>query len=714
MASTETLTFQDTFGHLATGLAYIDLRIRWAVTRARVHGLNPDDEFRGLYISDDQVDALLGQELGASLWPSPNGQMPELVQWPLAIEKARQAWLETVFADGAPKRPFQQLAHAFQLSPNELDILLLALATELDPRYERLYAYLQDDITKKRPSINLLLDILTDKFQEKLQLRKLFSKESPLIAEKLLICDAEAGQSEPTLLSQFVRPAPPIVAFLLGQTMLDDALHDMAAFVDTAVSQDEATIAHLPIGSLLRIWPETPLVGVTGAYGAGAFALAHQMSHLTGQPLLHVRAAALAQSELGLAEGMRLVLRNGRLHQATLFIDQWDSLLHESRPKEAIFKQLLAYPHPIIVAGKQPWQPRYRTAPRRLVQLTLTIPQPEQRLRIWQQQFAQTSSTPTELDFQAVAHHFRFTPGQIRDAVNTAIDLALWREEAVTLDHLLLASRTHSNQKLSTLATKITPRYGWDDIVLPADTLAQLHEMVNTIEQQVTVYNQWGFGHKLAVGKGLKALFAGEPGTGKTMSADILAHELGLDLYKIDLSTVVDKYIGETEKNIGRIFDEAATSNAILFFDEADSLFSKRSEVKDSHDRNANIQTGYLLQRMEAFDGVVILATNLRSNIDEAFTRRLHFVVEFPFPELDDRERIWRVTFPEKTPLADIDFHLLAQRFRLAGGNIRNIVLAAAFLAAKDGSTVQMHHILHAARREYQKMGRLIKEALFT
>ncbi|MCA9957909.1 MAG: ATP-binding protein, partial [Anaerolineales bacterium] len=208
--------------------------------------------------------------------------------------------------------------------------------------------------------------------------------------------------------------------------------------------------------------------------------------------------------------------------------------------------------------------------------------------------------------------------------------------------------------------------------------------------------------------------FAGESGTGKTMAADIMAHELGLDLYKIDLSSLVSKYIGETEKNLNRIFTEAATSNAILFFDEADAIFGKRSEVKDSHDRYANIEISYLLQRMETYDGVVILATNLRANMDDAFTRRLHFVVEFPFPETEDRERIWRVNVPAQTPLAaDVDFHALAERFRLAGGSIRNIILAAAFLAATDGEALGMTHLLHATRREFQKMGRLIDKRLF-
>jgi SpoVK/Ycf46/Vps4 family AAA+-type ATPase len=292
--------------------------------------------------------------------------------------------------------------------------------------------------------------------------------------------------------------------------------------------------------------------------------------------------------------------------------------------------------------------------------------------------------------------------------------LARWHESPLTNDDLFAASRAHSNQNLTHLATKIQPRYTWEDIILPEDTLSQLHEMVNMVKHRPTVYDDWGFDRKLALGKGLSALFAGSSGTGKTMSADIMAGVLGLDLYKIDLSTVVSIYIGETEKNLDRIFTEAATSNAILFFDEADAIFGKRSEVKDSHDRYANIEISYLLQRMEMYDGVVILATNLRANLDEAFTRRLHFVVEFPFPEAADRERIWQVNFPVETPLTpDVDFKLLAERFRIPGGNIRNIILSAAFLAAEEKQTVGMKQLLHASQREYQKLGRLIDEKLF-
>lgn len=276
---------------------------------------------------------------------------------------------------------------------------------------------------------------------------------------------------------------------------------------------------------------------------------------------------------------------------------------------------------------------------------------------------------------------------------------------------LLAAARSHSNPRLGTLARKIEPRYAWSDIILPADQLALLQEIVAAVRGRPQVLDAWGVGRKLARSSGVPILFAGPPGTGKTMAAEIIAGELELDLYGIDLSTVVSKYIGETEKNLERIFGEAQSSNAILFFDEADAIFGKRSEVKDAHDRYANIETSYLLQRMEAYDGVTILATNLRANLDEAFTRRLQFAVDFPFPEEEYRLRIWQTLFPPTLPrAADVDFGLLAGRFRLAGGNIRNVIVSAAYLAAADGRQVTMEHLLHGVRRELQKMGRLVRE----
>ena len=250
--------------------------------------------------------------------------------------------------------------------------------------------------------------------------------------------------------------------------------------------------------------------------------------------------------------------------------------------------------------------------------------------------------------------------------------------------------------------------------MLPPDQFAHLKEICDTAKNHHVVYDIWGFGGKLSLGKGLNVLFVGPSGTGKTMAADVIANELGIDLYKIDLSQVVSKYIGETEKNISQTFQEAKTSNSILFFDEADALFGKRSEVKDAHDRFANIETSYLLQKMEEHEGIVILASNLRNNMDQAFVRRMTAIVEFPFPDEEHRHRIWRGLFPSGLPSEKaLDYGFLARNFKLTGGHIKSIGLRAAFLSAADGREMDMRHVIRAAKREYQKMQKPCTEADF-
>jgi SpoVK/Ycf46/Vps4 family AAA+-type ATPase len=264
------------------------------------------------------------------------------------------------------------------------------------------------------------------------------------------------------------------------------------------------------------------------------------------------------------------------------------------------------------------------------------------------------------------------------------------------------------------LAKKITPIYNWQDIILPNDRLQHLREICVHLKYRQQVFHTWGFERKMSLGKGLSILFVGPSGTGKTMAAEIIANEIGLDLYKIDLSCVVSKYIGETEKNLSKIFQEAEQSNSILFFDEADAIFGKRSEVKDSHDRYANIEINYLLQKIEEYEGISILASNFQKNIDEAFTRRMRFIIEFPFPDEEYRYRIWKTVFPNDTPLdGDIDFEFLASKLTFTGGNIKNIAFRAAFLAAEDSGVIAMEHIIRATKREFQKMGRLCVKADF-
>jgi hypothetical protein len=321
----------------------------------------------------------------------------------------------------------------------------------------------------------------------------------------------------------------------------------------------------------------------------------------------------------------------------------------------------------------------------------------------------------TEADLRVLAGQFALTSGQIVAAASSALSLALQENRPLQSVDLFSAARFHSGHHLAELAQKIEHRYSWNDLVLPETQMEMLRELVNMVQARPLVLDEWGLGRKLTAGQGVSALFSGPPGTGKTLAAQIMAHQLGIDLYRIDLSTVVSKYIGETEKNLERIFTDAAQSNAILFFDEADTIFGKRSEVKDAHDRYANIEVGYLLQRMESYSGVSILATNLRANLDEAFTRRLQFIVNFPFPDEEYRLKIWQVLMPPDMPRAnDLDLRLMAKRFKLAGGSIRNILVSAAFLAASNGGKVEMPHLLHGARRELQKMGKLLTESDFS
>jgi SpoVK/Ycf46/Vps4 family AAA+-type ATPase len=272
------------------------------------------------------------------------------------------------------------------------------------------------------------------------------------------------------------------------------------------------------------------------------------------------------------------------------------------------------------------------------------------------------------------------------------------------------ACRTIGRSKLDELAQRIESAAGWDDLILPEAQKATLRQIGAHVQNRLKVHLEWGFAEKGARGLGISALFAGESGTGKTMAAEVLAHELQLDLYRIDLSAVVSKYIGETEKNLRRVFDAADDSGAILLFDEADALFGKRSEIKDSHDRYANIEVSYLLQRMEAYRGLAILTTNMKGALDVAFQRRLHFVVHFPFPDQALREAIWRSVFPAGAPQGAVDYSKLA-RLSVTGGSIRNIAINAAFRAAELQEPVSMAHLLQAAHQEASKRERPLSDA---
>jgi SpoVK/Ycf46/Vps4 family AAA+-type ATPase len=718
-----TVSFENSLQHLLAELERIDLLIAAQVARAR--RLHADDEqFRGLYISEEEIDALLKQPVGRPRWARAQASLVEPGPALDKIGRWNKARKEESIRRGIELR-LEALRQSFGLDAFEMDALLICLAVEIDLRYEKLYAYLNDDVTKKRPSVELVLNLLAPSADAAFDARHYFTDDAPLFRNHLLALFEDPSQPHPPLLAKYINVDARIVRYLLNSDVLDERIRPFSFLCDpdkpfNALLVDEAARRHLARFLRNGAAPTPVIVHLRGPYGVG--------KQSTAQALckdLRMRALIVDLTQLtydGDGSGARifdLVQREAKLQRAAVYWKNLDALLAEDKRAvcTAFLSALANRPALTFLASEGPWEPNETLRDACLARLELKKPSPSDRLRIWSTALNGDTGIDSDVDLAALATKFKFTGGQIHDAASLAINLARLREaETVTVSthDLYEACRLHSNQKLATLARKITPKYKWTDIVLPADRLEQLREICNHVKYRERVYGEWGFDQKLSLGKGLSVLFSGPSGTGKTMAAEIIAGALGLELYKIDLSTVVSKYIGETEKNLSRIFVEAETSNAILFFDEADALFGKRSEVKDSHDRYANIEIGYLLQRMEEYEGVVILATNFRKNMDEAFVRRLQFTVEFPFPNEYDRRKIWEGIWPEDTPrdpALDLDF--MARRFEITGGNIRNIALAAAFLAADDGNVVTMNHLLHGTKREFQKMGKVVAENEF-
>jgi hypothetical protein len=697
--------------HLHTLLGWLDRVLAWhiAVTR-HTYGAVADDAYRGLYISDAEADML--------------STSPPLLSNDLAVQHVALT-TERAEIDARAHRTTQQgmvlpcvaVGHVFGLNRTEQDVLLLALAPEVDLRYERLFAYIQDDVTKKRPSVELALRLLCVALADRLDARRMFAPHAPLLRHHLIQL-FDDGQRQPPLLARFLKLDERIVTELLGQPAIDPSL---AGSVTLMHPQRQLTDLVLPQQFVVQLRRMSAahddgfVLALQGSYGSGRGAVAEAVCAELGMPLLKIDLQQLVASDMEPVACVERVLREALLRGAAILWQGADRLLFDDAlvswrtPWLALLDQ---YTGCSFLAVEQHWEAHGALRRRYFLCVELPMPSFAERDHLWRLQL--NGDAPDAATMEALTSTFRLSGGQIRDAVVMARSLARWRGGPITSEDFYVACRAQSSGKLHSLAHKIVTTYSWNDIVLPVDQLDMLREICVQVRHRRQVLERWGFDQHLAMGKGLNVLFAGPSGTGKTMAADIIASNLGLELYKVDLSTVVSKYIGETEKNLERIFTAAREANAILFFDEADALFGKRSEVKDAHDRYANIEVGYLLQQMEAYDGVVILATNLRKNMDDAFVRRLHVAIDFPFPEEADRLRIWQKVFPREAPLADdVDLQFVAKQFKLSGGNIRNIALLAAYLAAEQGTPIGMRHLVRAIKREYQKLGKLVTEAEF-
>jgi hypothetical protein len=685
--------------------ALLETLIRLEIERLRAAGAAAGrDELAGLYISDAEVDRIITPSL-----PTEAG-----LRLGQRTSDTRAA-LEKSYASLAG--PVVRLVQLARLNLFEIGCVLLSLAPEVDLRFERLFGYVQDDVTRRRPSVSLALRLLAPP-EEGFARRASFTEFGPLRRLQVLHLIEPAGQPHAPLLSHSLALDGHISAFLLGQTSLNEALSPQAAILPPG--EPDALPLPAPLLQQLKTLGAVSLerldesvIHLGGPDTTTRLLAARALAARWKLRLLSVELPPLAE-RLGLDLALTLAQREAGLHGAALYLSDLDQLDGQQiiRLRQRVQEEILA---PLIFLGSST---KFSWAGLSLPVGELDVPT---RIGLWQSSLKQGSANGagiTDRELEALATKFRLTSSEIEAAVRAGRGQARWRNPAephITMDDLYAAARAQSSPILSSLAQKVPLRYRWQDIVLPEDTFAQLREMKTYIEQRHVVYDRWGFGEKLTLGKGLMAMFTGPSGTGKTMAAGILAAAVGLDLYRIDLSGVVSKYIGETEKNLNQVFAQAENSNAILFFDEADALFGKRSEVKDAHDRYANIEIAYLLQKMEEYDGAVILATNLKMNLDDAFLRRMHFVVDFPEPDEDDRHLIWQRSLPDSLPLAkDVDLPLLARRYKLSGGSIRNIVLAAAFLAAEEGQGVAMSHLLHATRRELQKQGKMVSPADFT
>jgi hypothetical protein len=667
----------------------------------------------GLVVTEDELAAFFSGGDSAPLPESVEGEFQRQ-----SSQIALQIYSSLAEAeDVGESSRFASLCETFELSPFERDILLICLAPILDRRYERLLAYLHDDVTLRRPTVSLILSLLIDSPIEQLQQMPSFLDRGPLLRYRLLHHVEEVG-TQPSLPNRQLAVDETVVAWLLGHYHPDPRLGDHITLDAAVIGPEEelltreihSTISAAINGQTLAIFHGDDIA----IQQATARLLANNANlRLLTADLPGLLSRNLAAKESFVPEVLRLLLRDAGMTGSALFLQGWDAITNgQHSPSAGLIKALFEARTPVIISSEKEWFAHGVERSGSILRVKFSKPSYRQRRTLWDY-FTDAAgySMAPDLDLQSLASQFSLESRQIQDAVASARDAAIQRGDLIHRQDLVTAARVHSSPNLAGLARKIEPRYEWDDIVLPDDQRVMLRELIQTVQGRGLVMEEWGVGRKLKTSSGVTVLFAGPPGTGKTMSAEVIAGELGLDLYKIDLSMVVSKFIGETEKNLGKIFDEAQSSSAILFFDEADAIFGKRSEVKDSHDRYANMEVSYLLQRMEQYDGVTILATNLRANMDEAFTRRMQFIVDFPFPDAEERLFIWQTLFPADLPKADdINLSLFATRFKLAGGNIRNIIAGAAFLAAANGGVVTMEHLLHGTRRELQKMGRLISD----
>jgi SpoVK/Ycf46/Vps4 family AAA+-type ATPase len=664
----------DSRGYVLARASLVEERIRTLVAHRRGFDPAPDDPFRGLYLNDAAVDTLL-----ADTPPPPRPQLERRI----SLEQQADA-AEALGVDLRLRR----LARTASLSDDDVELLVICLLPDLDSRFERLYGYLNDDVTRRRATVGLALE-LADLSTLDAQPRARLAPGAPLVDNWLVLIE----ELDRPFLTRGIRVPDRVTAHLLGDDHPDPAVTGVLTEPLGHPSDQSAALAHAFRAGQRLCYVRDPV-------GAIGVAMATHGLAASGLSVICCEAARLAASD-NVSATIAVLGREALLRGAGLIVSPVETLT--ARTSEVILR-LTRLAVPVLLTGASAWDPAWSDAVPLVVDASrLTV---DERTRLWQEELGHLDG---EIDVSDIAAQFVFGPRQVAAAVDSAKATARLNDGVPAERDVRRGARLQNAAGLERLARRIEPTVSWSDIVLPDKSVNQLRELAIRARHRERVLSDWRMRPGGGRGTGVTALFAGDSGTGKTMAAEVIAADLGLDLYALNLATVVDKYIGETEKNLERIFTEASNVSAVLLFDEADAIFGKRSEVRDAHDRYANIESAYLLQRMETFDGVAVLATNLRSNIDEAFTRRLDMVVDFPMPDEAARLALWQRCFAGGVPARDdLNLEFYAHSFPLSGGNIRSAAITAAYLAAGSESSIEDAHVSAAIQQEYRKLGRLL------
>jgi hypothetical protein len=615
---------------------------------------------------------------------------------PEGPSKASQALVRA--AENMPAAAaLDSLTAIFNLTPFERNVLLMCAGIELDASFAALLASLNNGPARPNPTFSLALAALPDAHWSAIlpnAALRYWRLVEPRSSERLT--------TSPLFISERV------LHFLTGFSHLDEQLTDILVPVS---AEEDLVASHMRLAEQVaatlaqpRARAKLPVIQLCGNEEAGKAAIAADACGRLGLDLYRLSAFDIPASSREVADLIRLWEREVVLSGRALFLDCSEIDPADTSRLHQVANCCQRTQSPIIISSVN--QRLVLHPP--MIAFKVNKPTAKEQMALWMNAFG-SESEKLKRKFKLLTAQFDMETDTIRSTISNVRGGQLDK----TLEHpdgsdglsakLWDACRAHTRPRLDDLAQRLIPVSSWDDIVLPPQQKRLLGQIAIQVRGRMQVYQEWGCAAKNSRGLGISALFTGESGTGKTMASEVLANELRLDLYRIDLSQVVNKYIGETEKNLKRIFDAAEEGGAILLFDEADALFGKRSEVKDSHDRYANIEVSYLLQRMETYRGLAILTTNMKSALDKAFLRRIRFVVQFPFPDAAHRAAIWRSIFPKETPTHDLDVEKLS-RLNVAGGNICNIALNAAFLAAEEGAPVRMRHLSHAAQAEYRKI----------